>query len=117
MASGILIINKPRGLTSHDVVNRVLRVTKLKQVGHAGTLDPMATGVLVVCIGQATRISEYLLGHDKAYRAEIQLGVETDTYDADGQVTETREVNVDQATVQTTIAGFVGDIQQVPPMY
>ena len=74
----LLILNKPGGLTSHDVVNRVRRATHIKQVGHAGTLDPMATGVLVVCVGQATRISEYLLGHDKAYRATIRLGVETE---------------------------------------
>jgi len=115
--SGILIINKPGGLTSHDVVGRVRRALQVRQVGHAGTLDPIATGVLVICIGQATRISEYLLGHDKAYRATIRLGVETDTYDADGQVTETREVDVDEATIRTVLVGFVGDIQQMPPMY
>ena len=117
ITSGILIINKPGGLTSHDVVGRVRRALNVRQVGHAGTLDPMATGVLVICIGQATRISEYLLGHDKAYRAAIRLGLETDTYDADGQVTETHEVHIDAATLQTALAGFVGDIQQVPPMY
>jgi tRNA pseudouridine55 synthase len=77
----------------------------------------MATGVLVVCLGQATRVSEYLLGHDKAYRATIRLGVETNTYDADGEVIATNEVNVDRAEVEQALAQFSGEIQQVPPMY
>jgi tRNA pseudouridine55 synthase len=117
MRDGILIIDKPSGLTSHDVVNRVRRATKIRQVGHAGTLDPMATGVLVVCLGQATRISEYLLGHDKAYRATIRLGVETNTYDADGEISATHEVDVDRAGVELALAQFVGEVQQIPPMY
>jgi tRNA pseudouridine55 synthase len=117
MRDGILIIDKPAGMTSHDVVKRVRRATKVRQVGHAGTLDPMATGVLVVCLGQATRVSEYLLGHDKAYHATIRLGVETNTYDADGEVIATNEVNVDRAGVERALAQFSGEIQQVPPMY
>ena len=115
--SGMLIVNKPSGLTSHDVVARVRRLTSTRQVGHAGTLDPLATGVLVVCLGQATRISEYLLGHDKRYRAKIRLGLETDTYDAAGRVIATYEVHVDQAAVRNALQQFVGPIQQVPPMY
>jgi tRNA pseudouridine55 synthase len=117
MRDGILIIDKPSGLTSHDVVNRVRRTTKVRQVGHAGTLDPLATGVLVVCLGQATRVSEYLLGHDKSYRATIRLGVETNTYDADGKVVATRDVNVDRVAVEQALTRFIGEIQQVPPMY
>jgi tRNA pseudouridine55 synthase len=117
MRDGILIIDKPAGVTSHDVVQRVRRATKIRQVGHTGTLDPMATGVLVVCVGQATRLSEYLLGHDKTYRATIRLGVETTTYDADGEVTATREVKVDRAEVERALTQFVGQLQQVPPMY
>jgi tRNA pseudouridine55 synthase len=117
MRDGILIIDKPAGMTSHDVVQRVRRATKIRQVGHAGTLDPMATGVLVVCLGQATRVSEYLLGHDKAYRATIRLGVETNTYDADGEVIATHDVKVNRAEVERALARFVGEIQQVPPMY
>jgi tRNA pseudouridine55 synthase len=117
MRDGILIIDKPSGLTSHDVVNRVRRATKIKQIGHAGTLDPIATGVLVVCVGQATRISEYLAGHDKAYRATIRLGIETSTYDAGGEIVATHEVDVDRARVEQALAQFVGEIQQVPPMY
>jgi tRNA pseudouridine55 synthase len=117
MRDGILIIDKPAGLTSHDVVQRIRRATQIRQIGHAGTLDPMATGVLVVCLGQATRVSEYLLGHDKAYRATIRLGVETNTYDADGEIVAAREVNVDRAAVERALAQFVGELQQVPPMY
>jgi tRNA pseudouridine55 synthase len=116
-SAGILIIDKPSGLTSHDVVKRVRRAAQIRQVGHAGTLDPMATGVLVVCLGQATRVGEYLLGHDKVYRATIRLGVETNTYDADGEIVATREVNVDRAGVEQALAQFAGGIQQVPPMY
>jgi tRNA pseudouridine55 synthase len=117
MRDGILIIDKPAGLTSHDVVNRVRRATKIRQVGHTGTLDPMATGVLVVCLGQATRVSEYLLGHDKTYRATIRLGLETNTYDAAGEVIATHDVNVDRTEVERALTHFVGEIQQVPPMY
>lgn len=117
MHDGFLIIDKPRGVTSHDVVQRVRRVAHTRQVGHAGTLDPLATGVLIVCVGQATRLSEYLLGHDKAYRATMCLGVETDTYDADGQITATRAVNVDRTTLAAALQQFVGNIQQVPPMH
>jgi tRNA pseudouridine55 synthase len=117
MRDGILIIDKPSGLTSHAVVQRVRRATKTRQAGHAGTLDPMATGVLVVCLGQATRVSEYLLGHDKTYRATIRLGVETNTYDADGEVVATNEVKVDRAGVERALTQFAGEIQQVPPMY
>jgi tRNA pseudouridine55 synthase len=116
MRDGLLIIDKPSGLTSHDVVQRVRRATTIRQVGHAGTLDPMATGVLVVCLGRATRVSEYLLGHDKAYRATIRLGLETNTYDADGEIVATRAVNVERAEVEQALAHFVGEIQQVPPM-
>ena len=117
MRDGLLLIDKPAGLTSHDVVNRVRRVTRLRQVGHAGTLDPLATGVLVVCLGQATRLSEYLLGHDKAYHATIRLGLETNTYDASGEILATHRVDLDRAEVERALAQFVGEIQQVPPMY
>lgn len=115
--TGLLVINKPSGLTSHDVVARVRRTTQTRQVGHAGTLDPMATGVLVVCLGQATRLSEYLMGHDKRYRATIRLGVETDTYDADGAVMATHEVRVDRSALEAALHSTVGEIRQVPPMY
>jgi tRNA pseudouridine55 synthase len=117
MRDGLLILDKPAGITSHDVVNRVRRATRIRQVGHAGTLDPLATGVLVICLGRATRLSEYLLGHDKAYRATIRLGVETTTYDADGEVVATHAVNVERVAIEQSLQSLVGAIQQVPPMY
>ena len=115
--NGILVVNKPRGMTSHDVVGRVRRIAMQKRVGHAGTLDPMATGVLLICLGRATRVAEYLSGSDKTYRAVIRLGEETDTYDAEGQVTATRPVNVTETELRETLERFSGEIDQVPPMY
>lgn len=114
---GILNIDKPKGLTSHDVVDRVRRWSQVRRVGHAGTLDPMATGVLLVCLGKATRVTEYLMAGHKVYRAVIRLGVTTDTYDAEGEVLETRPVEVDLEQVRATLARFRGRVQQVPPMY
>jgi len=114
---GILIVNKPQGWTSHDVVARVRQLTRQKRVGHAGTLDPMATGVLLVCLGRATRVVEYLITSDKKYRAVMRLGIETDTYDADGQVLATQPVNLDESTLRGALERFVGEIDQVPPMY
>lgn len=115
--TGILNMDKPAGMTSHDVVDRVRQMTGQRRVGHAGTLDPLATGVLVVCLGQATRVAEYLMDSDKVYRAEICLGVSTDTHDVEGKVTATAEVNVGEEEVRRVLASFVGSIQQVPPMY
>lgn len=116
---GILNIDKPLGWTSHDVVAWIRRVLKIKRVGHAGTLDPLATGVLLVCLGQATRISEYLMASDKTYRATIQLGTITDTYDMDGQIVETRPVRpeIDRGAIWIALGRFVGDIMQAPPAY
>jgi len=115
--SGILNIVKPAGMTSHDVVARVRQIIGQRRVGHAGTLDPSATGVLVVCLGQATRVAEYLMASDKVYRAQIHLGVSTDTHDAEGEVTATAEVDVSEEEVRRALVFFIGSIQQVPPMY
>jgi tRNA pseudouridine55 synthase len=105
-------------MTSHDVVSRIRRTLKVKKVGHAGTLDPMATGVLVICLGSATRLSEYVMATTKRYRAEVRLGVTTNTYDADGDVAvETDPSDVTQADVEHLLPQFTGAIQQVPPMY
>ncbi|MEE8390754.1 MAG: tRNA pseudouridine(55) synthase TruB [Anaerolineae bacterium] len=116
---GILNLNKPRGPTSHDVVSRVRALTGVRRVGHAGTLDPLATGVLLVCVGRATRVAEYLMAGRKVYRARVRLGSTTDTYDAEGQVVaeaeEAFEASRDQ--VEATLAQFRGTITQVPPMY
>jgi tRNA pseudouridine55 synthase len=105
-------------MTSHDVVARTRRTLGLKKVGHAGTLDPMATGVLILCLGGATRLSEYVMDTSKRYRATVRLGVETDTYDAEGQVTAERDVSgITRKDVERLLPTFVGDIEQVPPMY
>jgi tRNA pseudouridine55 synthase len=116
---GILNIDKPQGWTSHDVVAWIRRVLKVKRVGHAGTLDPLATGVLLVCVGQATRVSEYLMASEKTYQADIQLGIMTDTYDLDGEVTETRVLppDLDRGAIWQALGHFVGEIMQAPPAY
>ncbi|MEN8097907.1 MAG: tRNA pseudouridine(55) synthase TruB [Chloroflexota bacterium] len=117
MTNGILNINKPKGMTSHDVVNRVRRITSIRRIGHAGTLDPMATGVLVLCVGRATRLSEYLSKADKNYCAVVKLGVETDTYDAEGEVISSSSTVIQREQVETALDRFRGTIAQVPPMY
>jgi tRNA pseudouridine55 synthase len=118
MPDGILNFNKPRGPTSHDIIDRVRGLTGVRRVGHAGTLDPLATGVLLVCIGKATRVSEYLMAGQKVYRARVRLGITTDTYDADGQVVASvGPVDIGRAEVERALARFRGAIEQVPPMY
>lgn len=115
---GLLLIDKPAGMTSHDVVRKVRRICRTKKVGHAGTLDPMATGVLPVAIGDGTKILQFLLAEDKSYRATLQFGVTTDTLDAEGEVVLRRPVPVDVvARIEAVCSGFRGEIQQVPPMY
>lgn len=114
---GLLNIHKPQGPTSHDIVARVRRGTRVKKVGHAGTLDPMATGVLVLCIGPATRLSEYVMGSRKTYRACVQLGAETDTYDAEGAIVAENPAEVSEAAVVAALGQFCGTIEQIPPMY
>jgi len=115
---GVLVINKPTGWTSHDVVARARTLLGMSKVGHTGTLDPAATGVLVLCLGRATRIAEYLMSADKAYRAVLRLGVATDTQDATGTVVgRVAETLPDQAAIAEVMNRFVGRRQQVPPMY
>lgn len=115
---GILIVDKPQGLTSHDVVAVVRRAAKTGKVGHAGTLDPMATGVLVVAIGSATRTLEYLTAHDKRYTATVRLGQNTTTYDAEGEVTFTYEGELpDFSSIENAVASQRGKIAQVPPIF
>ena len=113
---GLLLVDKPAGWTSHDVVSRVRRLYGQKRVGHAGTLDPSAVGVLLVCLGRATRLLEYLVGHDKGYSGEIVFGIETDSYDADGAVLEEIDAaGLTRDAVAAAIAGLTGTINQVPP--
>jgi tRNA pseudouridine55 synthase len=117
--TGGLIIDKPAGITSHDVVARVRRAAKTKRVGHAGTLDPFATGVLVVCIGRATRLVQYLVGFDKEYDARLRMGYATETQDFTGkQITpfrSSKELSLEE--IKTVLSGFEGEQLQVPPMY
>jgi len=116
--NGILNINKPPGKTSFDIVAKVKRLSGERRVGHAGTLDPMATGVLPVCLGRGTRVIEFLADAAKTYRAQIELGVATDTYDASGKVTYRGDPSgISQDQVESAFTSFCGSIQQTPPMY
>lgn len=115
--NGILIIDKPSGITSHDVVDAVRRKFKMKQVGHAGTLDPLATGVLVILIGQATKLFNKFSSFDKAYAATMTLGLKTDTADIRGKVLEEKPYDlVTESQVNEIFKKFLGEIDQVPPM-
>jgi len=115
---GILAVWKPAGWTSHDVVAKVRGITRERRIGHAGTLDPQVTGVLPLCIGRATRVVEYLQERPKAYEALLQLGVATDTEDMTGTVVEEADaVAVTPEQVNAVLASFVGEIEQVPPMF
>lgn len=115
--NGVININKPIGITSHDVVYRLRRLLSIKKIGHTGTLDPDATGVLPMCIGRATKMADMLTAQDKQYIAEVTLGTATDTLDKTGTVTETAPVNVTEENIRSVAAEFVGDIEQIPPMY
>lgn len=115
---GVLVVNKPAGWTSHDVVARARVLLGVAKIGHTGTLDPAATGVLVLCLGKATRIAEYLVNADKEYRAVLRLGVATDTQDATGTViAEAGGALPDRAAIEAVMGRFVGQHRQVPPMY
>jgi tRNA pseudouridine55 synthase len=116
--AGILNVDKPPGITSHDVVDAVRRMAGQRKVGHAGTLDPMATGVLLLCLGSATRVAEYLMAGRKQYRATVVLGTTTDTYDADGEIIHSGgRTDFDLSEIEAAVSRFVGQIRQVPPMY
>lgn len=114
---GIVNVNKPLGITSHDVVYRLRKILNTKKIGHTGTLDPEASGVLPMCIGKGTKMAEYLTAADKQYLARLQLGSFTDTQDATGEVLESFDVNVTEEQIRNVIEGFVGAITQIPPMY
>lgn len=115
---GILLIDKPTGMTSHDVVDRVRRKLKMKRIGHAGTLDPMATGLLIILVGKATKVSQYLMSLDKEYEGTIKFGESTNTQDADGEVTLTRDVpELDDDKLLAAMDEFIGDQYQIPPMF
>jgi tRNA pseudouridine55 synthase len=115
--SGVLVVDKPVGYTSHDIVQIIRRGTGIRRAGHTGTLDPRASGVLVVLLGPAVRLSEYVSASDKRYQAVIQLGTTTDTYDADGQVLTNNPVNITEEQFVAALQSFIGEIEQVPPPY
>jgi tRNA pseudouridine55 synthase len=115
--SGVLIVDKPIGMTSHQVVQVVRRGTRIKRAGHTGTLDPRASGVLVILIGPAVRLSQYISAEDKRYQATIKLGEKTDTYDTEGKITGTSVVDVTHTQFEEALKQFVGEIEQVPPPY
>ena len=114
---GVLIVDKPAGVSSALAVDRVKHALGVRRVGHGGTLDPLATGVLAVCLGGATKIAQYLLAHDKAYEADGLLGIETDTLDRTGTVTAERAVSVTREAMLAAIALHTGELDQIPPMY
>jgi len=116
--SGFLNIDKPRDITSFDVVRQVRRAARTRKVGHTGTLDPLATGVLPIALGDATKLVEEVMGATKQYRATITLGVETDTYDAEGSVTATADASsLARGNIEEALARFLGETQQLPPAY
>ncbi len=117
MTDGIVNVNKPLGITSHDVVYKLRRILNIKKIGHTGTLDPDASGVLPMCVGRGTKLAEYLTAADKQYYARLQLGAFTDTQDASGEVIESFEVSVSEEQIRDAVNGFVGEISQIPPMY
>ncbi|MEI7473706.1 MAG: tRNA pseudouridine(55) synthase TruB [bacterium] len=113
---GILNIYKPKGITSHDVISKLRKILKMKQIGHTGTLDPMAEGVLPICLGKATKLIQYL-DDTKAYKAFIKLGIETTTYDMEGEIIHSTPVILDVEAVEKALLTFSGEITQTPPIY
>lgn len=116
--NGIMVVNKPSGMTSHDVVDRLRRRLKIRRVGHSGTLDPLATGVLVMLVGRATKLFNQFVAYDKGYRARILLGKRTDTADIQGAVLEEKPADfVTKENIEEVFSQFLGETEQVPPMY
>ena len=115
---GIIIVNKPSGYTSHTIVSKIRKALNIKKVGHTGTLDPLATGVLPILLGSGTRLSKYLINHDKEYIATIKLGVKTDTADIEGNIIETADIpTLSEEQIKTVLKSFEGIQYQKPPMY
>lgn len=114
---GVFLLDKSQGVSSNDIMQKVKRLFNANKAGHTGALDPLATGMLPICLGEATKFSQFLLDSDKRYRVIAKLGERTDTSDADGQVVQTRDVNVDESHILTALDAFRGDILQVPTMF
>jgi tRNA pseudouridine55 synthase len=114
---GVININKPVGITSFDVVRSVMKICGTKKVGHTGTLDPLASGVLPICIGRATKIVDYIMEETKVYQAELMLGIKTDTYDREGKILSQKTVVVSEEAILQVVNSFLGEIYQEPPMF
>lgn len=114
---GIIIINKPKGITSFDVVRKLRKILREKKIGHTGTLDPLATGLMLICVGKATRLASDLEAENKTYKAAFDLGYATDTYDIEGKIIEQNDIKVEKEDLALAISKFIGDIKQIPPMY
>ena len=116
---GILLVDKPSGITSHDIVDRLRRKLKMKKIGHAGTLDPLATGLMIMLIGKATKVSQFLISLDKAYEGTFVLGVETNSQDSDGEIVERRDLpdDLSEDMIRNEMKQFLGDQYQTPPMF
>ena len=116
--NGVIIVDKKKGRTSFDEIREIRKKYNIKKVGHAGTLDPMATGVLIILIGDATKLSDYLMDHDKEYIATLKLGQRTDTLDSEGQVIEEKEVpDLSKKNIEEVLFNLLGKSKQIPPMY
>ncbi len=115
---GVLLIDKPVGITSHDVVDRVRRKLRMKRIGHAGTLDPMASGLLIILVGKATKISQYLMSLDKEYEGTARFGITTDSHDRDGEILERKDASaLESEQILEAMRDFTGDQYQMPPMF
>ena len=114
---GVFLLDKPQGMSSNDIMQKVKRIFQANKAGHTGALDPLATGMLPICLGEATKFSQFLLDADKRYLVTAKLGERTDTSDAEGQIVETRDVNVKTSEILTALEPFLGDILQVPTMF
>ncbi|WWP00721.1 MAG: tRNA pseudouridine(55) synthase TruB [Candidatus Dasytiphilus stammeri] len=115
--NGVLLLDKPSGISSNVALQQVKHIFHAKKAGYIGTLDPLATGMLPVCFGEATKFAHYLLNSDKRYHVTAKLGQRTDTYDAHGRVIKERSININTSSLQETLQGFIGQIKQIPPMY
>lgn len=115
--NGVINVYKPVGITSFDVVSTIKKLCNTGKVGHTGTLDPLACGVLPICIGRATKIVNYIMEDKKIYKAQLQLGITTDTYDSEGKITSRKEVNVSEDEIMIAIKKYIGEISQIPPMF
>ena len=114
---GIIVVNKPKGITSFDVIRKLKKILKTKKIGHTGTLDPLATGVMLICIGKATKLASDLEAKDKVYIANFDIGYATDTYDIEGKKIAENTIEILKENLEQSIKKFIGNIKQVPPMY